>query len=174
MFGNVDLYHLVVIAVFVILSSYGFHVLAFLDIVATSIWHFAWVCICMELFLFVFLSLCVCICVCVIMCVCLMLKVHVRNLLAIERTIFCFFFYIYIAFTPCLSTTLHLGIFASSCRDDLTVLWMLFLPENGCQKKYLILNDCRTNALSFSINLSNKWIPLKIFYIVQAIKSIYI
>ena len=64
-------------------------------------------CICMELFLFVFLSLrvweidFVCVCVQYRKCMCV-------TFLQLKELFSVFFFYIYIAFTPSLSTLLHL------------------------------------------------------------------
>ena len=130
MFGNVDLYHLVVIAVFVILSSYGFHVLAFLDIVATSIWHFAWVYMYGIVLIRILKFACVRDWFCVYVC----------NLLAIERTIFCFFFHIYIAFTPCLSTLLHLVLYLQVVVEMILPCGCYFFSKNGCLNIFQIRN----------------------------------
>ena len=136
LFVNLHLYHLVVITVFVVLSSYEIYLL-----LSPTCWQLpsGIMCQCMSVIVLILEIVRVCDCIykpmpsCVCVCVC---KHGQGSLFQIERAIFCFFFQVYIVTTMSLSA-LNLTIFASRSRDDLTV-WMLFLLKLQVSTKTMV------------------------------------
>ena len=138
LFVNLHLYHLVVITVFVVLSSYEIYLL-----LSPTCWQLpsGIMCQCMSVIVLILEIVRVCDCIykpmpsCV--CVCVSVCQHGQgSLFQIERAIFCFFFQVYIVTTMSLSA-LNLTIFASRSRDDLTV-WMLFLLKLQVSTKTMV------------------------------------
>ena len=94
----------------------------------------------------IYMCVWVCVCVCVVVCVYVTYS-QLKELFSV------FYFYIYIALTPCLSM-LHLGIFASSCRDDLTVVDVVPSQIKGCQRKKILWVGFEHGKETYSILLT--------------------